>query len=48
MSGTYSKVQGRRIQKISNILAILEEFLVISIFHENKISNGGYESPCVF
>jgi hypothetical protein len=48
MSGTYSKVQGRRVQKNSITLAILEEFLVISIFHENKIPNGGYKGPGVF
>jgi hypothetical protein len=31
--------------KISITLAILEEFLVISIFHETKNSNNRYEGP---
>jgi hypothetical protein len=37
MSGTYSNAYSRRVQKISITLAILEEFLVNSLFHETKI-----------
>jgi hypothetical protein len=41
MSGTYSNApctEHKRVQKISNTLAILEELLVNSLFHETKIS----------